>query len=118
MELMEKIHDSNQDLAERAEASGLTAELDATADTLKITIGLPDRLSYSQRVGAVTVRLDDETDQILGFTVTGVTGYAEAHPGLFEALLPALRRFRTITLPPRTAGAGLVAHELKDLVPA
>ncbi len=118
VELMQKIHDANADLTARVEREGLTAELSERDDTLQITIGAPGAATYSQRVGAIKLQLDDETDQIVGVTIAEITAYAASHQEGLGAMLPALRRFGTIQLPARSAGAELVAQELRDLVPA
>lgn len=118
LELMEKIHDANTDLIARAEQYGLTAELIEQEDTLKIMLDAPPSTSYSQRVGQVTIKLDDETDQIIGFIVSDVTQYATQHPEQFDVMLPALRKFGTIHLPARSQGAERMAQSLRELVPA
>jgi hypothetical protein len=118
LELMAKIHDANTDLIERAEQYGLTAEFIEAEDTLRITLDVPPATSYAQRVGLVTITLDDDTDQIVGFTVASVTQYATQHPEQFDVMLPALRRFGTIHLPARSVGAERMAQSLRELVPA
>ena len=117
-DLMQRIHDANADLTERIEREGLTAEFVEAGDTLRITIGAPGGPTYSQRVGAIKLQLDDETDQIVGVTIAEITAYAASHQEGLGAMLPALRRFGTIQLPARSAGAELVAQELRELVPA
>lgn len=117
-DLMNEIRAANVDLIERAERYGLTAEFIESDDTLKITLDVPPVTTYAQRVGHVTITLDDDTDQIIGFSVANVTDYAARHPEQFDVMLPALRRFGMISLPARSVGAERVAQSLRDLVPA
>ncbi|MDP9237796.1 MAG: hypothetical protein M3P30_10475 [Chloroflexota bacterium] len=118
--LMDRVRRANTDLIQRAEAEGITFELD-DRDTLKITIGELPAMSYTQRSGQVRMNLRSGTDEIVGFTISNITEYAAQHhkeAGGFDDLLPALRVRGTIQLPPGSRGAESMGRDLRELVPA
>jgi len=120
--LTKNLLEANSDLEERLRKSEFKVGYDSEHDMLLVTIGAPQEALTEQVSKRLYVRVDPETDKIVGMTITSFRG------GFLREHADFRKHFETVFAPrgsidawefvPQTQGAEEASAALRGLVPA
>jgi uncharacterized protein YuzE len=114
--------EANKDLEERLRTSGIRVGYDREHDMLLITIGEPQEAITEEVSKGLYVRVDPETEKIVGMTITSFEkGFLGEHPDFrrhFDTVFGAPRMIETWEVVPRTKASEQASIALRALVPA
>lgn len=114
--------EANKDLEERLRTSDVRVGYDREHDMLLITIGEPQEAITEEVSKGLYVRVDPETEKIVGMTITSFEkGFLGEHPDFrkhFETVFARPRMVETWEIVPETEASKQASSALRALIPA
>ena len=122
IEMIQELLHTNKDLEERLRNSPIKVAYDDEHDMLFITIGSPREAVMVEVDKRLHFRVDPETDQIIGMTITAFRkGFLSEHQDFkkhFETVFERPRMVETWELLPQTEASKRASTALSALLPA
>ncbi len=114
--------EANKDLEERLRTSDVRVGYDREHDMLLITIGEPQEAITEEVSKGLYVRVDPDTDKIVGMTITSFEkGFLREHPDFrkhFETVFGPPTMIETWEVVPNTKASEQASVALRTLIPA